>query len=213
MGKLSDSFQRINTIERGDIDKPDRNQDFDINFVILDGARGVGKSTTAQQVVGLLQKVGLDAIYFKKGPRNDNDEYANMRDHINSFRQKKPQIAIVDRFVATEIVMSLAHERVNPRILFGWAEGIERQLHMAGCLHYILTAPTWFLNKRISERGTRQLDMPEHLLTPLWNVSIGMLTTASQVEIKSDEDNSRLATRIAQKIIDSRWKQLLGQKQ
>lgn len=149
-------------------------------FVIVDGPRGAGKTTTASLIVDLLNVSGIRAKYFKKLERDPRDEYTNMVNHIAKFRATG-EVVVCDRFVATEFVMSVAHNRADEPILTRECREIDRRLDELDVVHLILLPPLTVIAQRLAERGEngRSWDMEVELISPLWRKAHGLLKTSA----------------------------------
>lgn len=146
--------------------------------VIFDGPRGSGKTTTALMTVAKLQKLGYRAEYFKKGVRSPRNEYTNMVQHLKDFLAVPDRIMVVDRFAATEWVMSTYYEREHASVLMNWMQHIDQELANISAIHIILLPDITTLERRIQDRKGHDWDMDKHAVRPLWNTVRELLGTS-----------------------------------
>lgn len=167
------------------------------HLILIDGPRGSGKSTTAQTIVDVLNSQGRQATYFKKGLRSEENEYQNMMDHLARWRREHG-IIVVDRFVATEWVMSTAHERVHARQLMQECIDVNMELLKMAAIHVILLPSLGALAGRLEERGPdgRLWDMEKQLIHPLWRSAYAFLTSASLIANNRPFDQQNLIGRL-----------------
>lgn len=143
------------------------------NILILDGPRGVGKSTTAQAIVNALTGADVPAVYIKH-VRDNADEAGNMLRRLDYCARRSTTKWVIDRFVASEWVHSTLHNRMAPGHLMRECQGVNTELVHLSALHVILSAPVETLVQRLAERGTRQMDQPLETVEPLWHAAIGI---------------------------------------
>lgn len=172
-------------------------------IVIVDGPRGAGKTTTAQHIVSSLAAMKINATYFKKGLRAE-DEYQNMVDHILMFARMPEHVVVVDRFIATEFVMSTAHNRVPARTLVTWVSLINSMLKDVKALHYILLPDVAILDSRLAQREregvTRTWDMRAELVHPLWRTAYGLIDNANLIKNETIKERDERIKHISRNI-------------
>lgn len=169
------------------------------NVIIIDGPRGSGKTTIANLVVNHLTNIGFEAEYYKKGLRNEENEFQNMAEHLYLFKSKNPKFIVVDRFVATEWVMSTFHRRVEDKKLFQWAEMIDTFLLIGKSTHIILMSSVDTLEKRMNSRNEdgRSWDMAKEAILPLWMASSAILSSSEVYHNEENSDIDEIARNIA----------------
>lgn len=140
------------------------------NIVVIDGPRGVGKSTMSRQLVDLLVSRGYTATYFKKEIRDPDDEHGNMLRHIDQFVKLPEQVVVVDRFVITEWVLSSYFNRKPHQQLYRYCYDVYDTLRALRAVHVVLYADEQTLTSRLDSRGTRQWDMHPSSLA-LWRTA------------------------------------------
>lgn len=176
-------------------------------IVILDGPRGVGKSTMAQELVARVKSQGHSAVYFKKEIRDPADEYTNMMRHLDMFVQLAEEVVAVDRFVVTEWVLSSYHDRTPAAQLLTDCINVAERLRALKAVSVVLYATEQTLTERLETRGTRQWDMHPSSLA-LWRTA-QLLIPGTQLwhnETEKDraENLERLELEVARRL-DREW--------
>lgn len=141
------------------------------NLVVIDGPRGVGKSTTALTVVNNVLELGRKAMYIKK-MREEGNEINNMMKWLDKVDNDRQTLYVFDRFVVSEWVHSILADRVSPHTLMLGCRAIQKRILEMGGLHYVFTAPTQTLFNRLESRGTRKIDQPWPTVEPMWRAGI-----------------------------------------
>lgn len=174
-------------------------------YVILDGPRGSGKSTTCQMVVDELNRLGVPSSYYKKGARVENDEYSNMVAHHRSF-QSSEYLVVCDRFVATEWVMSIYYNRVDEKILTRECKLIDDRLVNDEIVHVILLPSIETITARLEERGPggRTWDMEPLAIHPLWRAANGVFSSSKIFPNETEEDRRQVIEYIVNQLVGKR---------
>lgn len=148
--------------------------------MILDGPRCSGKSTIGQELVKRLNAGDIVAEYFKKGPPDPVDEASNMGIHLQNWWdrvQDGVDVVVVDRFVATELVMGLATGRTLPERLIPYCQDAAWRasiVHLA--INRVLLPPLATLEERMLNRpDDHRWDMDRERIHPLWKFAIRSL--------------------------------------
>jgi hypothetical protein len=120
-----------------------------------------------------------------------------MLDHLALFKRKHG-VVVVDRFVATEWVMSTAHERTNPRQLMQEVLDINMHLNAMAVIQVILLPTLPVLASRLAERGAggRLWDMEQSLIHPLWRTAHAIITNAAIYYNNQPKDQEILVDRL-----------------
>lgn len=156
---------------------------------ILDGPRGVGKSTTAKLLAERLEVSGLSALVFKKGKRDDLDELDNMVQHLRVLQMCSQDVVIIDRHVGTEIAMSYALRREDVETLKMWAAVVNDVLEKLNAVNVILLADPVLLEERLKRRGTRPPDLPVEQVGPAWYFALQHLPGAYGWHVDNGEED------------------------
>lgn len=108
--------------------------------------------------------------YVKRdAPEDPLAEGAAMREFFErTMASDDFDFTIVDRFVASELVMTMYTDRVPYEARAEECRLLSIDMKNAGVYHYILQASLANLDSRLAARGTRQHDMPRGLIRPLW---------------------------------------------
>ena len=145
------------------------------NVILIDGPRASGKSTICLEVVEMLKDKGINAVYFKKGPRlimpdgeKADYEFVNMIVHLEHWASNPKTVFVADRFAATEYVMTKKFRRTNMYRNELIAEIMNSLILENNLVHAIITASADVLDERIKERGTRDWDVPKEDVEKMW---------------------------------------------
>lgn len=167
------------------------------NLVVLDGPRCSGKSSTGQLLVEKLVKLGVTAEYFKKGPPDPVDEATNMDIHLQNWWDRIDggvDVVVVDRFVATELVMALYTGRVHPEAALSYCMRVaSKTMTDFSAINLVLLPPLSALESRMEQRpADHRWDMAPERVHPLWmmaarllpgvTLSTGTITVERQVD-------------------------------
>ena len=161
------------------------------NLVILDGPRCSGKSTIGQALVEELQRRQIQAEYFKKGVPDPVDEASNMAIHLERWWDRvndAVDVVVVDRFVATELVMALATGRTPPERAIPYCiETARRTMVAHHAINRVLLPPFKVLDERMQTRPEgRRWDIEPRRVIPLWTLALTMLPGVT-VEQSTDQ--------------------------
>lgn len=141
-------------------------------LIVIDGPRGVGKSTVGQELVKNLTELDYQATYFKKVIRSEENELQNMQEHLLAWKQIGG-IVVVDRFFASEWVMSMTlNRRQDLTALTHECLKMAAEVKSAG-FGVILSARAEVLDSRIEARGTRGWDISPVVTGPMWRAAAG----------------------------------------
>ena len=170
--------------------REDNDNSFQGGLVILDGPRGVGKSTLCKTIVDELRDKGYNAVYYKKGAPAD-DEHNNMQQHLAIFSfvaRVLNIVVVVDRFVATEYVFANFLNRATAEDIDTYCQDIMQNIDTffdgLPVYHRVLLAPINEIAARLEARVNKQLqngepvrswDMPKEIVIKKWNKAANQL--------------------------------------
>lgn len=121
-------------------------------IVIIDGPRGVGKTTTIKLVENLLREEGLKVAVFK-AERGD-DPWLDMRSTVAELvANHEYDVFLIDRFHFTEAVMRIADGTENPTEMRTMVHLISDHLSTAGAMTILMNADNGALVQRVSSRA------------------------------------------------------------
>lgn len=144
-------------------------------ILVLDGPRGSGKSTTGKALVERFQEIGLSSEYVKVTRGTDKSEFQHMIELFHGWKQKK-QIWVIDRFAASEWVMSLLFNRVTSYVQLTIDCQVINQYVTNNGASYILMADVPVLDARIIARNEqRTWEVTPELIPPIWRAAAGSL--------------------------------------
>ena len=150
-----------------------------MTLIVVDGPRGVGKTTMTTQLVEEL-KGSIDIELFKS--QRPVDPITQMHQAINMFSENPKKVFVCDRFSLTEWVMSTALNRVEPRRLRRTISIIEERLFDLNTHYFVMMAPIDVLDERLREREAgRGWDVPKDVVWPLWTAAVGLSKVAEMV--------------------------------
>lgn len=151
-------------------------------IIVLEGPRGVGKTTIATLLEGKLVAMGMPVIRHKW--ERGEFPYVDMAGQIR--KDLVPgQINIVDRFHLTEYVMG-RHLRRNPvKFLHNATMWIDAFLEMRHAIGLVLTASEKVLEKRMADHKPEDMPIPKALT--LWR-HISLHTYFEQRENNTPKD-------------------------
>lgn len=165
-------------------------------FIIVDGPRGSGKTTIANEIVENLKGNGFDSEYFKKGERSSYDEMSNMSTHLFAFTMT-PKIWVVDRFHLTEMVMSTIHHREHFSKLLEGCLKITDEVKKSKGTQFFISADLDVIESRLIARGTRGWDIPKDKFVVWENYS----RTLKFNFIRNNSNNIEDVKQVADKIV------------
>lgn len=158
----------------------------------IDGPRGVGKSTTALELVKQLEVMGFSAIYFKKGLRDTFSEIENTVAHYKVFSLHSSDFVVIDRMAPTEIAMSHSLHRESPETLETYAKIVTDIEQAIGAVTIVLRADPYLLEKRLERRGTRGPDLSVHRVNEAWDYAKLLLPDAVEWTTETNEQYDSL---------------------
>lgn len=169
-----------------------------MSIIIVEGPRGVGKTTLSNRIAALLATGGAQ-YHIAKFERPGDPHSAMMR--IIPQLANDTIVHIVDRFHLTEYVMSTYHRRRPSFELLASTMHIDRTLQQYNAIGVILSAPPEVLSDRIAHRNDgRGLEMEAQESEKLWSLARGY-TAFPVAEILNFRDADILAMRLASRAI------------
>jgi len=142
-----------------------------MTLIILEGPRGIGKSTVAYELRNLFMKTVNDVSVWKvqRGLDPIADQLHAIAYDFNAALSSRNCVVIVDRFHMTELVMTQYYKRRNFADALRDFELVDRLLRLVGAYGFCLTADCDTLAARIGQRADgRGLDMPIEDSFALW---------------------------------------------
>jgi cytidylate kinase len=167
--------------------------DVSSRLVIIDGPKGVGKSTVAKLLVQHLEAAGVPATYHKHY-RDPEHEFEAMTEMLSASSMDIGPVIVVDRLIWTEWVMGIAYERDDASKLTQRCRLLDHLAHLQGVPHVLLSASVDTLKTRLAERPEeerRKVDMPWELVTPLWSAAYGQ-SHMRKMRNETPEDQDRI---------------------
>lgn len=144
-------------------------------ILVLDGPRGSGKSTTGKALVDRFQSVGLPSEYVKVMRATGKSETQHMMELYASWKQET-KIWVIDRFAASEWVMSLLFNRVSSYTQLTCDCSLVNQYVVSNGASYILMADVSVLDARIIARNeNRTWEVTPEIIPPMWRAAAGAL--------------------------------------
>ncbi len=170
-------------------------------LVILDGPRCSGKTTVAMRLVASLLELGWNATYFKKTVIKP-DEFQNMMEHLRQWQEMvtdsgygPSDVVVVDRFVASELVMALATGRTPAERVVQYCLKTADTMHkMYNAQAYILLPSMELIERRMAQRPEdHRWDMDPLRVEGLWTFASKLLYLP--LEATDDQEQLHLSLR------------------
>lgn len=164
------------------------------NLIIIDGPRCSGKTLLVENIVKSAHDHDLGHVQKVKMQRPTNP-FLQMHEFLCEVERTPELTYVVDRFSLTELVMSIAHNRVKDvDLLYYRTNTIHHRLHEIGALYIVLQVHETELERRMEDRiGDRSWDMPKQDIVPAWNSAFDTYKSFGVVRMPNmNVDNMRV---------------------
>lgn len=134
-------------------------------IVVLEGPRGVGKTTIARELAPALTELGFEVALakFERGSDPTTDMLRTISSLKNDFRSSSTA-TIIDRFHLTEFVMRTVDNTVTRDVLAINMVNLSYALERAGAWVFVMTAPEAVRKDRVTKRDDGRPDEPPEVL-------------------------------------------------